>query len=322
MARPLRLSFDDAVYHLTARGNRRDNIFYSDKDKKVFLEKMNETFAKYSFICYVYCLMDNHYHLFLKTPLANIKEGMHYLNTSYSNWFKTKHNIVGVVFQGRYKSILVDENTYSLGLSAYIHLNPIRAGIVSDIKEYRWSSFLDYIGTKRSVERLDTEFLLKQFDNDLIMAKKKYEDFVINNISMDNPMEESYKGIALGNETFIEKIKEKIKYFGKKREIVETKIAETLTVEEIVNTIMDKFSIEEEEIFRKSKGNIYRQMALYLIKKYSTLSLKEIGEYFHMDYSAVSQTCKRFEEKMKRDFSNLNIIKTLKDNLGISNVKC
>lgn len=157
----LRLSFKNAVYHITSRGNRRENIFYSDKDKKVFIEKMSETLEKYSFICYAYCLMDNHYYLFIKMPLANIKEGMHYLNTSYSNWFKAKHNIVGMVFQGRYKSILVDENNYGLHLSAYIHLNPIRAGRVSDIKEYKWSGLFNYIGKKRSVKRLDTEFILK-----------------------------------------------------------------------------------------------------------------------------------------------------------------
>src|SRR3990170_295419 len=108
MVRPLRLTYENATYHITTRGNRRENIFYSDKDKAVFVEKMNETFSKYSFTCYAYCLMDNHYHLFIKTPHAKISEGMHYLNASYTNWFKAEHKIVGVVFQGRYKSILVE----------------------------------------------------------------------------------------------------------------------------------------------------------------------------------------------------------------------
>ena len=101
MARPLRLAFEDAVYHITVRGNRREDIFYTDKDRTVFLEKLNETSNKYSFICYAYCLMDNHYHLFIKTPNANISKGMHYLNASYTNWFKAEHDISGVIFQGR-----------------------------------------------------------------------------------------------------------------------------------------------------------------------------------------------------------------------------
>lgn len=123
MARPLRLKFENAVYHITARGNRKDDIFYSSQDKSNFIKKMNEMFEKYSFICYAYCLMNNHYHLFVKTSFANLSEGMHYFNTSYSNWFKAKYNIVGAVFQGRYKSILVDKDNYALVLSAYIHLN-------------------------------------------------------------------------------------------------------------------------------------------------------------------------------------------------------
>jgi len=136
MARHLRLSFEDATYHITARGNRKERIFYSDKDKGIFLNKMEETLEKYSFICYAYCLMNNHYHLFIKTPLANISDGIHYLNTSYSNWFRAKYKIVGPIFQGRYKSILVDENNYGLRLSAYIHLNPARAKIIDDIRKY------------------------------------------------------------------------------------------------------------------------------------------------------------------------------------------
>jgi len=307
MARPLRLSFENAVYHVTARGNRRENIFYSDRDKSIFLEKMNETFEKYSFICYGYCLMDNHYHLFIKTLLPNITYGMHYLNAAYANWFKAKHKIVGVVFQGRYKSILVDKDSYALGLSAYIHLNPIRAGIVPDIKEFKWSSFLDYTGTRRSIKRLDTEFILSQFDNNLSKAKKKYERFVLENINMTNPLEDAYKGIALGSETFIEGIKDKIKSIGKEREMAATRITGAHTAEEIIHEIMHKYEIKSDVIFRKQKGNMYRQLALYLLKKYTTLSLKEIGDFFKMDYAAVSQACKRFEEKTRIDKSVLNL---------------
>ena len=106
MARPLRLTFRNAVYHITARGNRRDNIYNSERDKEVFLEKMSETFEKYFISCYAYCLMDNHYHIFFRTVHGNVSKAMHYLNTSYSNWFKARYRIEGGVFQGRYKSFL------------------------------------------------------------------------------------------------------------------------------------------------------------------------------------------------------------------------
>lgn len=323
MARPLRLSFENAVYHITARGNRKEDIFYSDRDKSIFLDKMNETFEKYSFIGYAYCLMDNHYHLFIKTPLANITDGMHYLNTSYANWFKAKYRIIGVIFQGRYKSILVDEDNYALELSAYIHLNPLRALMVKSIEEYKWSSFLDYIGvTEPIIERLDTSLILSQLDNDLSRASKKYKGFVFEKINMKSPFENAYKGVALGSEVFIEEIKERIKSIGQKREIRETKLVESYRAEEIINKILKVFEIKRNKIFGKQKGNMYRQLALYLIKKYSALSLKEIGELFEMDYVAVSQATKRFEKKIMTDKTVLGIKDMAVESLGKGNVKC
>ena len=307
MARPLRLAFENATYHITARGNRRENIFYSDKDKAVFLEKMKEAFEKYSFTCYAYCLMDNHYHSFIKTPHANISEGMHYLNASYTNWFKAEHKIVGVIFQGRYKSILVEEDSYGLRLSAYIHLNPLRARIVDDLYKYEWSSFLDYMGKRKSIDRLDAEFILRQFDEDMRKARRRYRRFVLENIDMDNPLEDSYRGVALGSEGFVDRIKGKIKSLGRKREVTGTRIAGRYSGEEVIKCIMTRLGVERKEIFRKKRGNIYHQLALYFIKRYTMMSLKEIGVEFGMDYAAVSQSCKRLEELVKRDESALRM---------------
>lgn len=319
MARPLRLSFENAVYHIIARGNRKEDIFYSDRDRKVFLEKMNETFVKFSFICYANCLMDNHYHLFVKTPLANISEGMHNLNTSYANWFKAKHDIVGVVFQGRYKSILVDEDNYAIVVATYSHINPVRGGLVKDIENYKWSSYLDYIGKRKPiVERLDTSFILSQFDNDLEKAQKKYKKYVLENINMKNPFEDLYRGIALGSEEYNESIKSKIKTIGPIREIKETRFREPYKKEEIINKIEEAFGVTKKQIFKKERGNIYRQLALYLLKKYTDLSLNKIGELFSLDYSAVSQAVRRFKNRISDDkrFFNMKemIIKELEKN--------
>jgi REP element-mobilizing transposase RayT len=299
MARPLRLSFENAVYHITARGNRREPIFYYNEDRKVFLDKINETILKYSFICFAYCLMDNHYHLFLRTIYPNISDGMHYLNTSYTNWFKAQHKVVGVLFQGRYKSLIVDENSYGVHLSAYIHLNPYRAGIVEDLREYPWSSYPDYVGGAGSPVELDTGFILGQFDNELETARRKYETYVIENRTMESPLKESYKGIALGGSEFLQSIKERIEGIGNKREVPETKDVRAHTKEEIIQKVMDEFSIGREEIFNKKRGNFFRNMTLSLLKQFTSMSLKEIGALFQMDYAAVSQACKRYEEKVK-----------------------
>jgi len=241
--------------------------------------------------------------------LANIFRGIHYLNTSYSNWFRAKYKIVGPIFQGRYKSILVDKNSYGLRLSVYIHLNPVRAKITDDIKKYPWSSFLDYVGMRKSLGRVDTTLILSQFDDNLIKAEEKYERFVLENIDMKSPLEKLYKNIAPGDEDFRRRIDEKIKDIGKKREIPETKFIKSYTSDEIIDEISKKLKIKRSEIFRKQRGNIYRQLALYLIKKYTPTSLKEIGKLFNMDYTAVSQIemVKRFENKTKRDKETLAI---------------
>ncbi len=298
MSRPLRLSFENAVYHITARGNRREPIFYDDDDRNNFLGKINETCLKYSFFCFAYCLMDTHYHLFLRTLLPNISDGMHYLNTAYANWFKARHKIVGVVFQGRYKSLLVDEHSYSINLSAYIHLTPFRAGITADIRAYPWSSYRGYVDGENTSVRLDTGLVLDQLDNDRETARIKYEAYVLENLMMENPLKKSFARFAYGGEEFIRSIKDRAGDIGNLREIPEARALTANTAEDIINQVMAQFSVTREELFSKKRGNFLRHMTLFLLKKFTPMSLREIGELFHMDYAAVSQACKRYEEKL------------------------
>ena len=300
MVRPLRLSFENAFYHITARGNRREKIFYSDKDKEVFLKKLKETLIKYSMICYAYCLMDNHYHLFIKTTQPNLSQGIHYLNSSYANWFRNKHQIIGPIFQGRFKSILVDADNYALLLSAYIHLNPLRAGIVRQLEDYPWSSYLDYLNLRKA-NISDTSFILKSLDNNTYNSIKKYREYVMEYQGMKDPIKKSYHHIALGSETFIERVKEKIKHKGQRREIPSTRSISKYDVDTIITKMTQVLNIERRMIFDKKRGNPNRSLAIYLIKRFTPLSLSKIGELFKMDYSAVSQAAKRFEQKTEVD---------------------
>lgn len=296
MVRPLRLSFENAFYHITARGNRREKIFYSDRDKEVFLKKLEEMLIKYSMICQAYCLMDNHYHLFIKTTQPNLSQGIHYLNSSYANWFRNKHQIIGPIFQGRFKSILVDADNYALILSAYIHLNPLRGGIIRQLEEYPWSSYLDYLNLRKS-NISDPSFILKSIDNNTFNSIKKYREYVIEYQDMKDPLLQSYHHIALGSETFIEKVKEKIEHKGRRREIPSTRFLSKYDVDTIITKMTQALNIERRMIFYKKRGNLNRSLAIYLIKRFTPLSLSKIGELFKMDYSAVSQTAKRFEQK-------------------------
>jgi putative transposase len=323
MARPLRINFENAVYHIITRGNRKEKIFYSDEDKLIFQKKMNETFLKYSFICYAYCLLDNHYHLFLKTPKANLSKGMHYLNASYANYFSAKYRLSGPLFQGRYKSILVDEDEYSLVLSSYIHLNPYRAKI-EDWVNYPASSLSVYLGRRKPIiESLDTHFILQQFHSQLPHARRLYLQYLMNNLDLKYPQGEIKYSIALGSETFLKRIEKHISSYGKDREIQVTHSVFQSTPEKIVALICNTFQVNSEELLAKRRGNFYRILALYLIKKYTALSLKEIGEIFSMDYTAVSQAARRFEERISEDKSLKKKVDHILEKLNIemSNVK-
>ncbi len=301
MARPLRINFENAVYHIIARGNRKEKIFYSDEDKRLFQVKMNKTFQKFSLICYAYCLMDNHYHLFLKTPKANLSKAIHYLNTSYANYFSAKYRLSGPLFQGRYKSILVEQDEYSLVLSAYLHLNPYRAQ-VKDWQSYPASSLPDYLGKRKQlIENLDTQFILQQFHPQLTPAHRLYLQYLNDNLDLKYPKEEIRYSIALGSETFLKKIEQHISSYGRNREIQATHLVSQFSSEKIIDQIRQTFQISQEEVFLKKRGNIYRLVALYLIKNNTSLSLKEIGKIFSMDYTVVSQAARRFEERISKD---------------------
>ncbi|MGV8149826.1 MAG: transposase, partial [Alkaliphilus sp.] len=126
MARPLRIEYEGALYHITTRGNERKKIYYAEADYEKFKSYLKDAQNKYGYLLHCYALMTNHYHLLIETPYANISKVMHYINGSYTSYLNKKRERSGHLFQGRYKAILVDQDSYLLELSRYIHLNPVR----------------------------------------------------------------------------------------------------------------------------------------------------------------------------------------------------
>jgi putative transposase len=163
MSRPLRIEFPGACYHVTARGDRREAIYEDDEDRIAFLAVFADVVEAFDWRCHAYCLMTDHYHLFVQTAQGNLSKGMRQLNGVYTQWSNRRHRRGGHLFQGRYKGILVDADAYLLGLSRHIVLNPVAAGLVADPANWRWSSYRATAGLERAPAWLTTEAILRAF---------------------------------------------------------------------------------------------------------------------------------------------------------------
>lgn len=312
MARPLRIEYEGAFYHVLARGERRDDIFIQDGDKEKFLVKLAETAEKYRLLIHAYVLMDNHYHLLVETSQANLSKAMHHLNASYSNWFCRKYRIVGSVFQGRYKAILVEKDEYLKMLSAYIHLNPVRAKIVSNPAMYRFSSMPYYAGKAEAPKYLHTHDLLTLFS-----GKNQYRAFVqgYENGGEEIEKEDIYGcNSLLGSTRFLREAYAKLKASGKKmdnREQVDIRGARQVAADEIIEVLIVDMKIHEEDIWSRRRGNVYRKLLVYALRRYTDLTLKEIGTIMKMDYAAVSELARSFERSLESERKNQRLVKSL-----------
>ena len=209
MARPPRIEFSGAFYHVIVRGNQRQDIFLDEQDRLEYLSRVAHYKEKSGFILYAYVLMSNHVHLLIETPKAPLSRIMQLINFTYTRYFNRKYGKVGHLFQGRYKAILCDRDKYLLGLVRYIHLNPVRAKIVSLPHEYLWSSHSEYIALKKGL--VDTNRVLRLFSESVSQARRLYREFVDEALGAGRD-ESYYKTIdqqILGDEKFADEVGEK-----------------------------------------------------------------------------------------------------------------
>ncbi|MGH8677716.1 MAG: transposase [Burkholderiales bacterium] len=211
MARPLRIEYPGALYHLTSRGDGQEDIYRDDADREDFLSVLSAVVQRFDWRCYAYCLMDNHYHLMVETPKANLSLGMRQLNGVYTQRFNRRHGRVGHVFQGRFKAILIDKQSYLLELSRYVVLNPVRAKMVKDPGRYRWSSYRASVGEQAVPEFLDTGALLSKFAATVPTAQRRYLAFVLEGLRAPSPWDEVKGQVLLGKEAFLRKVNPKLK---------------------------------------------------------------------------------------------------------------
>ncbi len=203
MVRPIRIEAPGGVYHITSRGNAKQTIFRDAVDYRCFFSILGDVAGDCGWQCYAYCLMPNHYHLVLMTPSGALSRGMRQINGVYAQRFHCRHASVGHVFQGRFKSILVDREAYLLEVCRYVVLNPVRAGLVRECGDWRWSSYLATLGRDPKPSFLASEWLLGQFARSPARARTAFVRFVEDGLKATSPLENIRGGVFLGNEAFV-----------------------------------------------------------------------------------------------------------------------
>jgi len=318
MARPLRIEYEGAFYHITARGNERNAIFYDKTDYERFKGYLKEAQERYGHLLHCYVLMTNHYHLLIETPQGNMSQVMHYVNASYTNYLNKKRGRSGHLFQGRYKAILIDHNNYLLELSRYLHLNPVRAHLVERPEEYAYSSYQSFISKKREAI-VSPELILSMISRDRKAAGRRYRAFVETAIGKDvqSPFKDVYGGVILGSQQFIKDALSKLKETIWQQEDIAQR-RELLTAwraEDIVGAVSQYFDLSRDEFLADGKGG--RDIAIYLLKSHAGMTNRQIGGLFgDISYSAVAKAHQRFSVKVTEDRSLQKTIKEIRGRMS------
>ncbi len=281
MARPIRIEFAGALYHVTSRGDRKEDIYLDDTDRECFLFLLKQITKDYNWLVHAYCLMDNHYHLLIETPDGNLSKGMRQLNGVYTQKINRYHGNVGHVFQGRYKAILVQKESYLLELARYIVLNPVRARMVKSVKDWPWSSYHQTSGRIRAKDHwITTEWLLSTFSQQFGVAQKKYQEFVAQGKNQPSPWASLQNQVFLGSDDYVSQILNKIDQEKDLSEIPASQRRE-----------------KPKELSWYEKQTATRNAGIKLSYESGGYSMKEIGKYYKLHYSRVSRIIRMTKDK-------------------------
>ena len=307
MSRPLRVEYAGAFYHVINRGNAREKIFYGDKDRDRFLQYLAVASERFSIIIKSYCLMTNHYHLLIQTPEPNLSAAIQWVNVSYATYLNKKRRRSGHLFQGRFKSILVQADEYLPHVSRYIHLNPVHAGMVKKPDDYLWSSYCALIGRIKAPHWLETNGLLSKFGRNRKQAIKGYRDYVekADIEKMEYPYEHLVGGFILGNAGFVNWVKKAFLAVRRdEREVPQLmQLKPKVSIEKVLLAVCEEFGVSEDHILVKGKkANKARDLAIYLARDISGETCKKLGEYFGgITGPGITMRYNRFINEMKHD---------------------
>ncbi len=278
MSRPLRLEFPGALYHITSRGNGRNIIYLQDDDFRLFIQILDDVCEHCNWIVHAYCLMNNHYHILVETPDANLSKGMRQLNGVFTQSINRKHRRVGHLFQGRYKAILVDKDAYLLELCRYIVLNPVRASMVDSLDEWPWSSWHCMLGKVESPKWLSTDALLLQFANNRPDAIECYIEFVKSGVGK-TVWDTLHHQVFLGDEAFVVK-----------HQAMQDRLIGDLNEIPLKQRTAAPLSLAEYRV--QSAG---QHEAIYRAYRSGGYTQKQIGDYFGLHYSQVSRIVAKYK---------------------------
>lgn len=300
MTRPLRLEFAGALYHLTARGDRREPIFLDDEDRLLFIDLLAKEVRQQGWLLYAFCLMDNHYHLLVETPEPNLVRGMRRLNGVYTQTFNRRHGLVGHLLQGRYKAILVDKDSYLLELCRYVVLNPMRVKkkMAGSVEDWPWSSYLPTVGKAGCPDWLAAEQVLALFGKGQIAARRAYERFVAQGVGMASPWEGVTGQIFLGKEEFLKKI----------QKLADTRPSKDVTrahrqplrpsVDQVLRQVAKTYGMAQNKVLDRSHPDAFKQ-AVYLLRRQANLTLNDVAKLACISPPRVSQIQTEVEGKKK-----------------------
>ncbi|KPA18863.1 transposase [Candidatus Magnetomorum sp. HK-1] len=305
MSRPLRIEYPNAWYHVMNRGRRKELIFKSKDDYMLFLEVIHEAIELFALRVSAYCLMPNHYHLLVQTPDANLSRCMRHINGVYTQRYNSKHSFDGQLFRGRYKAIVVAEDTYLLQLIRYIHRNPVRSRQVEKVEHYEWSSHKGYLSKAKKWNWLYKDFILSMLSVKPQKRNRAYQSFMGLDEDDDFLRMLSLKKLPsiIGDNKFIEDLK--TSFFEQKQHIdVPESKSLAPNMDRIKQKVCEYYSIDSDQLHfsKRAVFNEARAVAVYLSRYLRGESLKSIGEQFEINnYSTVSTIIERFKERLRMD---------------------
>jgi len=303
MARQLRLEHHGAVWHAMSRGNNRCDIFLDDADRRKFLSLLEITVERFGWLLHEYALMTNHFHLAIETPEPTLSVGMKWLNQNYAQWINKRHGRVGHLFQGRFKSCLIEKETYLLEVMRYIALNPVRAHMVQRPQDYRWSSYRAKIGLEPAPAWLAPQWTLAQFGTDPVNQKNEYRKFVEAGAKIErNPLDDLVGQLFLGTQSWITRMRALIDEKPRDREHpAGQRYAGRPDANTIVKTVGEVF-VDTPDHIRNSHGGVERMVVAWLGCYEGMARLGSIATALRLrSTSRVSELIRECERQLKRD---------------------